>query len=134
SLSLLLLLALVAADSDEFCGALVLARLLALGREAPRRGPVTAAFGAPAVRVIDRVHGDAAVMRHTAFPALAAGLADGRIHVVGVRHRADGRHAAAMHQALLGRREPQDDVILVAPDDLHVSAGGAGDLAALPIL
>src|SRR5664279_4834171 len=129
--SLLLLFAVVPAGDDEFGGALVLARLLALGREAPRRGPVTAALGASAVRMIDRVHGDAAVVRHAALPALPAGLADRGIHIVGVRHRADGGHATAVHQALLGRRQPQDDVILVAPDDLDVGAGRTRDLPAL---
>src|SRR6185436_12337876 len=112
------LLALVAADHDELGGGLVLAGLLALGREAPRRDRMAAALGAPAVRVIDRVHGDAAVVRHAALPALAAGLADGGVHVVGIRHRADRGEAAAMHQALLGRVEPQDDILAVTADNL----------------
>src|SRR5581483_1803806 len=124
----LLLLAVVAADHDEPRRTLVLAGLLALGREAPRRRPVSAAFGAPAVRVIDRVHGDAAVVRHAAAPALTPGLADRRVHVVRVRHRADGGHAAAMHQALLGGRQAQNDVILVAADDLHIGARGPREL------
>ena len=51
--------------------------------------------------------------------------------MVGVRHRADGRHAAAVHQALLAGIEPQDHVVLVAADDLRVGAGRARDLAAL---
>ena len=58
-------------------GALVLAGLLALGREAPRRDRVAAARGAAfaaAVRVIDRVHGDAAVVRAAAQPALRPAL------------------------------------------------------------
>src|SRR6185437_4478399 len=105
--------------------------LLALGREAPRRGPVTAALGAPAVRMVDRVHGDAAVVRHAALPALAAGLADGRVHVVGVRHRADRGHAAAMHQALLAGIQPEDDVLAITANDLSVAAGGTRDLPAL---
>src|SRR5665647_322754 len=128
---LLLLLAVVTADHDEFGSALVLAGLLALGREAPWRDPVAAALGASAVRMIDRVHGDAAVVRHAALPTLTAGLADRRVHVVGVRHRADRRHAAAMHQALLGRRQAQNDVILVAADDLNVRAGRTRELPAL---
>src|SRR3954470_7805249 len=114
------LLARVAADHDELRGGLVLAGLLALGREAPRRDRMAAALGAAAVRVIDRVHGDAAVVRHAALPALAAGLADGGVHVVGIRHRADGGEAAAVHQALLGRIEPEDDIFAVAADDLGV--------------
>src|SRR5712671_6249832 len=129
--SLRCLLARVAADHDELAGGLVLAGLLALGREAPWRDRMAAALGAAAVRVVDRVHGDAAVVRHAALPALAAGLADRRVHVVGVRHRADGCHAAAMHQALLGRRQAKNDVILVATNDLHISAGRTRKLAAL---
>src|SRR5258708_27726416 len=117
------LLARVAADHDELGGGLVLAGLLALGREPPWCDRMAAALGAPAVRVIDRVHGDAAVVRHAALPALAAGLADRRGHVVGVRPRADGRKAAAVHQALLGRGETQDNVLAVAADGL---GGGAG--------
>ena len=42
-----------------------------------------------------------------------------------------GRHAAAVHQPLLARIEPQDRVALVAADDLGVGAGGARHLAAL---
>src|SRR3954462_14131322 len=99
------LLARVAADHDELGGGLVLAGLLALGREAPWGDRMAAALGAAAVRVIDRVHGDAAVVRHAALPALAAGLADRGVHVVGIRHRADGGKAAAVDEALLGRIE-----------------------------
>ena len=124
----------MAAGNDELGGRLVPARLLALGREAPRgdrMAPARGAALAAAVRVIDRVHGDAAIVRPPAEPAGAPGLADRDVHVVGVGHRADGRHAAAVHQPLLGRIEPQDDIFLVAPDDLHIGAGRARDLAAL---
>src|SRR3954470_19893053 len=129
--SLRRLLASVTADHDELGRGLVLAGLLALGGEPPRRDRMAAALGAAAVRVIDRVHGDAAVVRHAALPALAAGLADGGVHVVGVRHRADSAQAAAMDQALLGRVQPQDDVLAVAADDLRVGAGRTCNLAAL---
>ena len=57
------------------CRSLVLAGLLALGRLAPRRDRVTAARGAAfaaAVRVVDRVHGDAANVR-ACGPASACG-------------------------------------------------------------
>src|SRR5262250_1582181 len=95
---------------------------------------MTAAGGtafAAAMRVIDRVHRDAAIMRPAAEPALAAGLADRDVHVIGVRHRADGAAAAAVHQALLARVQTQDDVVLVAADELGVGAGGTRELAAL---
>src|SRR5215475_7638194 len=108
----LILLPRVAARQDELGGGLVLAGLLALGWEAPGGDRMTAAGGAPfaaAMRMVDRVHGDAAIMRTTAHPTLAAGLADRDVHVVGIRHRPDRGHAAAVDQALLGRIEPHND-------------------------
>src|SRR6185312_12765734 len=63
--------------------------------------------------MVDRVHDDAAVVRAPAEPAGAAGLADRDVHVIRVRHRTDGAAATAVHQALLARVQPQDDVILV---------------------
>src|SRR5581483_24576 len=95
---------------------------------------VTAARGAAlaaAMRVIDRIHGDTAIMRPAAKPALAAGLADRDVHVIRIRHRADGRGAAAVNQALLAGVQADDHVILVAADDLGVGAGGACKLPAL---
>src|SRR6478735_539094 len=53
----------VTATDDELVRGLVLAGLLALGRLAPRRDRMTAARGlafAAAMRMVDRVHGDAA--------------------------------------------------------------------------
>src|SRR5262249_57129286 len=38
---------------------------------------------------------------------------------------------AAVDEALLGRVEPQDDVVAVTTDDLRIGAGRARDLAAL---
>src|ERR1700681_3834845 len=99
--SLLGLLPRVAACHDEFRGALVLARLLAPGRLAPRRDRMPAAARFPAERMVDRVHGLAAHMTAPAHPAAASGLADRDIHVVGIGHRAHGGDAAAVYQALL---------------------------------
>src|SRR4051794_41613227 len=82
-----LLLPLVAADENESVGRFVRAGLLALGRLAPRGHRMTAARGAAfaaAVRMVHRVHGDAAVMRLAAEPAIATGLADRDIHVIRV--------------------------------------------------
>src|SRR5262245_61587665 len=124
----LLLLPRVAAGDDEFRGRLVLAGLLALGGEAPGRDRMTAARRAAfaaAMRVIDGVHRHAAIVRAPTEPAGAAGLADRDVHVVGIRHGADRRHAAAMHQALLRRIEAQDDVLLIASDNLRISSGRA---------
>src|ERR1700694_2745664 len=130
----LLFLPRVAAGNDEFVGRLVAAGLLALGREAPGRDRMAPAGGAAlaaAMRMIDRVHRHAAIMRLPAEPARAAGLADGDVHVIGVRYRADRCHAAAMHQALLAGIEPQDDVIGIAADNLRIGSGRARDLPAL---
>src|ERR1700742_3377284 len=98
-----LLLPLVAADENESVGRLVRPCLLALGRLAPRRHRVTAARGgafAAALRMVDRVHADAAVMRTPAEPAGAARLADRDVHVIGIGHRADGAATTAVHQTL----------------------------------
>src|ERR1051325_2921455 len=84
--------------------------------------------------MVDRVHDAAAVMRAPAEPAGTAGLADRDVHVIGVRHRTDGAAATAVHQALLARVQAQNDVVLVATDDLGVGAGRTRDLAALPAL
>src|SRR5882757_6684344 len=98
-----LLLPLVAADENESVGRLVRPRLLALGRLAPWRHRMTAARGAAfaaAMGMVDRVHGDAAVVRLAAEPTVATGLANRNVHMVRVRHRADGAGAAAVNQAL----------------------------------
>src|SRR5580692_8800760 len=129
--SLLGLLPRVAACHDEFRGALVLARLLAPGRLAPRRHRMPAAAGAAAERMVDRVHGLAADMAAPAHPAAAPGLADRNIHVVRVGHRADGGDAAAVNQTLFPGIQAQDHIFAVAADDLRIIAGRARDLAAL---
>src|SRR5580704_3561075 len=129
--SLLGLLPRVAACHDEFRSALVLARLLAPGRLAPRRDRMPAAAGATAERMVDRVHGLAADMTAPAHPAAAPGLADRDVHVVRIGHRADGGDAAAVYQALLAGIQAQDYIFAVAADDLRISAGRARDLAAL---
>src|SRR6266849_4686852 len=101
---LFLLLPRVAARNDELGGRLVPAGLLALGRKTPRRDRMPAARGAAlaaAMGMIDRVHGDAAVVRPPAEPARPPRLTDADVHVVGVGDRAGARHAAAVHQPLL---------------------------------
>src|SRR6185312_8192783 len=114
----------VTACDDEFGAGLVPTRLFALRRKAPRRDGMTPTGGAPlatAMGVIYRVHGNAAVMRHAAHPPFAASLADGNIHVIGVGNRANRGHAPPVHEALLGRVEPQDHVSAVAAYDLCVA-------------
>src|SRR5450432_3198150 len=112
---------------NELVGRLVRTSAGALGRLAPRRDRVTAAGGlafAAAMRVVDRVHGDAADVRAAALVAVAAGLAHDLVHVVGVRDRAHGGHAAVRHHAQLARVEADLGVAGVAADQLGVGPGG----------
>src|SRR6202043_3034566 len=98
------------APRDELGGALVAARLVTLGRLAPRRHRMATAGGAAlaaAKRMVDGVHGDAAHRRHAALPAIAPGLADVDVAVVGIGTRADGRKAVLVHEPLLARIEPK---------------------------
>src|SRR4029079_10568236 len=130
----LTLLLRVAATDDELVRCLVMTGAGTLGRLAPRGNRVTAARGpafATAVRVVDRVLGDAAGQRALAHPAGAACLGKGLVGVVRVGHRADRRHAVRADVALLARVQANDDHALVAADDLNVGAGGTSDLAAL---
>src|SRR5580693_2790243 len=78
---------------DELVGGLVRTGLLALGRLAPGADRMTAARRlafAATMGMIDRVHGDAAVVRHAAEPAAAARLSERGVHVIRIRHRANG--------------------------------------------
>src|SRR5512143_101971 len=97
----------VAAPHDHRVGALVLARLVPLGRSTPRRDRMAAAVGAPAVRMVDRIHRDAAHRRPDAAPAVGAGLADGAQAVLLVAHFADHRAAVDVHAADLAGAKPQ---------------------------
>src|SRR4051794_175615 len=93
-------LLLSSAVDDELVGPLVVTRLIATRRLAPRSPRVTSAGSlalTTAVRVIDRVHGDAAVVRTLAQPARTSGLADRNVFVVEVADLPDGRHAIDEH-------------------------------------
>src|SRR6185503_17789005 len=72
---------------NEFVCALVVARLVAAGRLAPRSHRVTPAgrfaFTA-AMRVIDRVHRNAAIVRAPAEPAASACFAERNVFVIAV--------------------------------------------------
>src|SRR5215213_1830533 len=108
----LTLLLRVTRPNDELVGRLVVTGAGTLGRLAPRSDRMAAARGpafTTAVRVVDRVLGDAAGQRALAEPAGAAGLGERLVLVVGVRHRANGRHAVRADVALLARIQPDDD-------------------------
>src|SRR6188472_755002 len=124
-------LLLMAAAQDVFVGRPVVAGLLAFGRLAPRSHWVTSTGGAAlaaAMRVVNRVHGNAAHHGPPPLPPHAACLADRDIGIIRVRDGADGRHALCRHHARLARVEPEDRVARIAADELHVSARGAREL------
>src|SRR3546814_15365940 len=75
-----------------------------------------------AVRVIDRVLRDTARQRTLAEPAVAAGLAQVGVLVVGVRHRTHRTHALAANVALFARTKTHDDETAVTTDDLRLGA------------
>src|SRR5215475_10138398 len=89
-----------------------------------------AAFAA-AERMIDRIHRNTAIVRHATQPALAAGLAERDVHVIGIRHRTDRSLTTPMDETLLARIEAQNHVFLVAADDLGIRAGRSRELPAL---
>src|SRR5437764_3636268 len=119
---------------DHLRGALVLARLVAARRLAPGRDGVPPARSLPlaaAVRVVNRVHRDAADVRAYAVPARAPGLAVGDVLVLDVAHLADGRVADDGHAPHLARRHAHLRVIAFLGDQLREAARRAHELAAL---
>src|SRR5919112_94032 len=104
----LALLAGAATTDDQGVAGLALAGT-ALGL-APRRDRVTTTGGlalTATVRVVDRVHHDAADGRPLALPAHPAGLAPVDVRLLGVAHAADGGAAAHIDVAHLAGRHPQ---------------------------
>src|SRR5258705_10178881 len=119
---------------DEAVRVLAAARLVALGRLAPRRHRVAAAGRlalAAAERVVHRVHRDAADVRTLAEPAAASRLADRHVLVIEVADLADRRQALDVDLANLARRHAHAGVVALARDQLHRGAGAARNLAAL---
>src|ERR1041385_5329120 len=93
---------------DEPISALVIACLEAARGLAPRSPRMTAAAGltlSAAVRMIHRIHRNAAIVRHFAHPALASGLAQAHIFVLDVAHLADGRGTLDQHFPDFTRRQ-----------------------------
>src|SRR5450432_1069871 len=98
----ILLALLPAAFDDHAVGSLVVARLEPLGELTPRRARMPAAAGASlatAHGMVDRVHGDSAVVRTKAEPARSPSLADGDVLMIGVRNLPDRRTAIEVHAA-----------------------------------
>src|SRR4029077_14032052 len=86
---------------------------------------------AAAVRVVDRVHGDASALRALALVAVPAGLADLDVLMLRVRDRADGRAALAANHPDLGGGQAQADHLALLRDHLDCGARGATELASL---
>src|SRR5690349_1490735 len=86
---------------------------------------------AAAVRVIDRVHGDAAIVRTSSQPAHASGLADRHVLVIGVADLSDRRHAILEHLARLARRQLYQRIVAFLRDQLRRSARRPHHLRAL---
>src|SRR5579885_1349464 len=119
---------------DHLRGALVLARLVAARRLAPRGHGVATAAGlalAAAVRVVNRVHGDAADVRADALPARAPGLAVRNIFVLDVADLADGRVADDGDAPHLARRHANLRVVAFLRPQLREAASRANQLPAL---
>src|ERR1700678_952337 len=130
---LLCFLCFAARTDDKPVRALVFAGFRALGALAPRRHRMAAARGAAfaaAVRMIHRVHRHAAYAGTDAFPARAAGFADHFVLVVGIGYSTDGRHAFAANDTHFGGAHFHLHIPRILADDLGISAGRPGDLAA----
>src|SRR5215217_736807 len=124
----------VTAANDELVRCLVGTRTLALGRLAPRGNRVTATRSTAfttTMRVVDRVHGHAAVDGLAAEPTVATGLAERGVGVVLVGDGTDGCKASAMHTTLFARVEAKDRPTGVTADILGIGTSRTGDLAAL---
>src|SRR4051794_26577269 len=94
-----------------------------------------AAAGGPALAaahgMVHRVHGDAAVVRFPAQPAVAPGLADGDVLMIQVPHLAHGGVALDVHLAHLARGQLDLGPGAVARHELGAAAGAPHHLAAL---
>src|SRR4051812_2998984 len=82
------------------------------------------------MRVVDRVHGDAAHRRAHAAPAHTASLADRLEVVLRVADFADRRAAIDMHLADLARAQAKLNIRAFTCQHLDVRAGGASELRA----
>src|SRR5436190_4643821 len=109
----------VTAAHDHHVGALVATRLVALGRRAPRRDRMAAAVGTPAMRMVDRIHRDAAHRRADAAPALRTGLADRAQAVLLVAHFADRGPTVDVHAADLAGAQSDLRVDAFTREQLH---------------
>src|SRR5688572_4605453 len=87
-----------------------------------------------AQRMVDRVHGHAAVVRALAEVTGASCFSDGHVLVLEVAHLTDGRVAAHVHFAHLARGETERGPVALASHELRGGAGGTNHLSALAFL
>src|SRR5271156_2714676 len=102
------------AANDKCIGPLVVACLVTARGLSPRGDRMTAARGlafAATVRVIDRVHGYATIAGTNTLPAIASGLADRHILMIGIAYLAYRRHACYQHPASFARGQLQERVV-----------------------
>src|SRR5581483_958105 len=124
----------VPARNDELIRPLDVARLEAARGLAPRRHrmPAPAGFAfAAAVRMIHRVHRNAAVVRALAQPARLPRLAVRFVFMVDIAHLADGGHALHRHAPHFARRQFQQRHAAFSRNQLRLRARRTGHLPAL---
>src|SRR4051794_39459049 len=129
-LPLALLVGLAAADDERVAGLAATCAALGLAGRVDRVAATGRLALTTAVRVVDRVHGDAADGGALALPAHAAGLAPVDVGLLGVADLADGGPAADVDVADLAGRHAQLRIRAVLGDELDRRAGGARDLRA----
>src|SRR5271165_6187723 len=125
---------LLSAGHDELIGPLVIARLVAAGRLAPRSHRVTSATGlafTAAMRVIDRVHGYAAVYRAAPQPAGATRFADGNIFVIEIAYLAHRCHAIHKHATGFPGGQLQQRIVAFLGNQLRLGSSRTRHLRAL---
>src|SRR6266849_5578914 len=119
--------------NDHAASALVLAGLVAFCEGAPGTHRILACGGlafTSTVRMVDRIHRDAAHGGSHAAPADAAGLADRLEAVLFVADLTDGGAAIDVHLADLARTQPQLRVAALSRKQLNRGARGARELCA----
>src|SRR6267378_4397183 len=119
--------------NDHAACAFVLAGLVALGQHPPGAYGILPCRGLPltaAMRVVDRIHRDAAHGGPHAAPADAPGLADRFEAVLLVADLADRRAAIDVHLTDLARTQPQLRVAALSRKQLNRSARSARKLCA----
>src|SRR5262245_8708448 len=124
----------IAAPDDHRVRALVLARLVTLGKHRPRRNRIARrglSSLAAAMRMVHGVHCHATHRRTYAAPAHASRLADGLQRMLLVANLADSGAAVDMYPANFARTQPYLRVLALAREQLNGGAGGTGELGAL---